>query len=197
MEPRGLGVDPEVSTYHVDHLRQILWALPRKNAGTSIREAIHNLPSVDYAGAFGFNNYHTISVIRHPWDRLTSALYNPFTDDRPFAQKVEEEILGPLRECWMADTFAPLAPTRHIDPHLWPQWATTHGLRVDRWLSFDRLDDDWAKVQADFGPYPDLQHLNAGEPHDWCRPDGEPFDWSPLLGLYGPDFELCGDWEKV
>ena len=125
---------PRVS-YHIDHGREILWILHRKNAGTSLRHAFGAgrgdvTGGVGAADALAWNGYHTISSIRHPWDRITSGLYNPYDDDRPFERKIREEILT-----------RPSA--RHIDSHLWPQWVTLEGFRVDRWLRFDRLREDW------------------------------------------------------
>ena len=68
---------PRVS-YHIDHGREILWILHRKNAGTSLRHAFgagkgHMTGGVDAEDALAWNGYHTISSIRHPWDRIDLA----------------------------------------------------------------------------------------------------------------------------
>ena len=204
MVPQSLAglegeADEPVSTYHVDHLHKVLWVLSRKNAGTSVRHAIEPFGVGETREeAQRYSYYHTITVIRHPWDRLTSGLHNPYSDSRPFAQKVEDEILRPLRDSWkkyavaMGINWLPAS----MDHHLWPQWVTIDTFRIDRWLHFDSLQDDWSALQREF-EYPDLEHHNQGEDRDWRRPDGEPFDWSPLLALYEPDFALCADWERV
>ena len=115
---------------------------------------------------------------------MTSGLYNPYGDDsRSFRQRLDEEVLSqPDLSC--------------VDRHLQPQWYIMEGFRVDRTLIYERLDEDWAELQEEFD-LPNLEHMNKGIDHDWRRPDGEPFDWSPLYDWYERDFELCAEWEKI
>jgi len=107
--------------YFVDHDREILWILNRKNAGTSIREALGVRVMVQAVEAHQFAHYHTVTIIRHPWARLTSGLYNPYNGPLAFAERVQKEIL---------DRPSPW----HVDPHLWPQWVPILGFRVDRYI---------------------------------------------------------------
>ena len=170
--------------YHIDHNRSVLWILHRKNASSSLRKAIETTGGVVDTEALRFKHYHTITLLRHPWDRMTSGLYNPYGDDsRSFRQRLHDEVLTrPDLSC--------------VDRHLQPQWYIMDGFRVDRALIYERLDEDWAELQQDFD-LPNLEHANKGIDHDWRRPDGEPMDWSPLYEWYERDFELCAEWEKT
>ena len=169
--------------YHVDHDRKILWILHRKNAGTSIRKAIGCHSMVSAEEALPYNKwsarYTKITALRHPWSRVTSALHNPFDDDRPIAQKVQEEIFNKPE---IAD----------IDWHLWPQWYVMEGFDDIRVLHVETLNGDWMELQREY-TLPDLEHQNQGDARDWREQD---FDWSLLLPIYGSDFEFGEWWEK-
>ena len=124
--------------------------------------------------------FKIMTVIRHPWDRLTSGLHNPYDDERPFAQKIEDEILS--------------KPSPHyIDPHLRPQWVLLKDFEVDLALRFDNLDREWDVFRHAYPDLPALEHRNEGPRHDW-RTMG--YDFSPLMDWYGPDFDLCTEWER-
>ena len=159
--------------YFVDHDREILWIINRKNAGTSIREALGVRVMVQAVEAHQFAHYHTVTIIRHPWARLTSGLYNPYNGPLAFAERVQQEIL---------DRPSPW----HVDPHLWPQWVPILGFRVDRYIQFVNLPTEWALLQQEY-TLPDLEHKNRGTGHNWRDQN---FDWSLLLPWYEPDFEL-------
>jgi hypothetical protein len=169
--------------FHVDHDRRLLWILHRKNASGSIQKAIGSIGGCLDTEALPYNHYHTITLLRHPWDRLTSGLYNPFGEGpRAFRQTLQEEILNKPH-------------VRMVDRHLWPQWYMMDGFRVDRTLIYERIEEDWAEIMQEFG-YPELEWQNEGFYHNWRKPDWEPFDWSVLNEWYEQDFELCADWEK-
>ena len=170
--------------FHVDHNRGVLWILHRKNASTSMRKAIGMKRAVLEGEAIPFVHYHTITLLRHPWDRVTSGLYNPFGDTpRSFRQTLQDEILDQ-------------SDLSMVDRHLWPQWYMMDGFRIDRTLFYEHLERDWAELQEEYD-LPKLEWQNKGISHDWRRPDGEPMDWSVLNEWYEQDFELCADWEKT
>lgn len=178
----------EMLNFHPDTKRGILWVIHRKVAGTSLRKATEAqimLPP-DHADVQANRHLHTITVIRHPWCRITSAMYNPYTDDRPFRQKIQEEIL---------DAPNPML----IDWHMRPQHLATDLVEIDKWVLYDNLADEWTQLQdlwchQQYG-LPDLTWENRGEHAHWREPDGEPYDWSPLLPIYEKDFALNPDWE--
>lgn len=165
--------------YIVDHDRQILWISPQKNAGTSIRHALGRDERDFDTEARKYEHYHTIAIIRHPWDRLTSALHHPYgCDGRSFSETVEQEILNHVSPY-------------HVDGHLWPQWVVLLGFRVDRWLLFEHIGEEWRKLQSVLD-LPDLPHQNKTQHKHWRE---QPYEWSRLMPWYAGDFLLCDEWE--
>jgi len=167
--------------FHVDEKNDILWIIHRKVAGSSIRKALGIVAMISAEEALPYNaSMHTITVVRHPWDRITSGMYNIFKGgpDVPFSQRIHEEILS--RE-------GPHA----IDWHFWPQSYVMDGFRVDDIDFFENINSHWKYLQT--GYYlPDLPWVNRGEGHKWRDQD---FDWSLLLPLYENDF-YAEWWEK-
>lgn len=170
--------------FHVDSKRELLWIIHRKVAGSSLRKALGIRAMVPHDVALPYNNWRTIMVVRHPWDRITSAICNVFGPiGESFAKRITEEILS--RE-------GPHA----IDWHLWPQSYAANGFRVDDLILFEHLPERWASLRNEYD-LPVLEHINRGKGHDWRHPNGEEFDWAPLLPLYERDFEYCEGWDKV
>jgi len=165
--------------YHIDEERRLLWIIHRKVAGSSIREAIGCRVMIDLEKALTARHFHTITVVRHPWARVTSAAHNPYDDDRSFAQKIEEEILSKR------------SPV-HVDWHFLPQWLPLAAFQVNRYILMENLTNEWPDLQRRYD-YGELQHKNRGDAHDWREMD---FDWSLLEPWYYRDFDINPDWER-
>ena len=172
--------------FYADTDRDILWIIHRKVAGTSLRKALDVAMTIPAEEALPHNaSMRTITVVRHPWDRITSGMFNIFNGgpEVPFAQRISEEITS--RE-------GPHA----VDWHFWPQWYVIDGFRVDDVILFENLAEGWCRLQSEYD-LPELGHFNKGDGHDWRLPEGEPFDWSPLLPWYEPDFAFCEEWKRA
>ena len=168
--------------YHIDHPRKIVWIIHRKLAGASIREALGCRQMVDRETAFRAPEaYKTITCVRHPWDRLTSAAYHPYN-------ATPDTIRGIID---MEVVFQ--ADPRYMDWHFLPQWIPLKGFRVDYWLVFEHLDESWKRLQKEYPDLPDLEHRNQHGPHDWRE---QPVEWHKLLRWYAPDFDFNSEWER-
>jgi len=169
--------------FHVDDKNEILWIIHRKVAGSSIRKALGIQAMISAEEALPYNkDLHTITIVRHPWDRITSAAYNIFKGQRnamPFGQRMQEEILS--RE-------GPHA----VDWHFWPQSYVLDGFRVDEMEFYENLNSFWKYLQTGY-ELPDLPWVNKGDGHKWQDQD---FDWSLLLPWYKNDF-YAEWWEKT
>ncbi len=185
MTTRQVVVNPPQPklNFHVDKARDILWIIHRKVAGSSLRKALNIQKMVTPGYAVPYNkDMRTITVVRHPWDRITSGMFNPYSGPPgSFEQRIHEEILN--RE-------GPHA----IDWHLWPQSYAAEGFRIDDIILFEKLAEGWDLLRQEYH-LPPLGWVNRGEQHDWRNPDG-PFDWSPLMPWYSDDFRYCEEWER-
>lgn len=151
-----------------------LLILPPKCASSSIKQSCGLTHWIERDQAEAANHLPTIAFIRHPWERIVSALYSCLFSFAPFSERL----------------------TRYLeadDSHLRPQARMLHGLRIDRLIRFERLADEWPKLQTEFG-FAALPHLAARLPDRQQTWQQEPFDWDSLLPLYAKDFELCPDW---
>lgn len=168
--------------YYADDDHGILYVPILKAASRSVQEAVkpwHREVGHEEAVAISAD-YYSVAVIRHPWDRIVSALYGPLRSFAPFAERVSEHILG--RE------------PRYIDSHVRPQAYILRGLWVDTFIRVDRIYSDWAELcqrWPHLGPIPH-KHKGVARPEGWR---GE-YDWDRLLPLYEEDFKLCLDWER-
>jgi hypothetical protein len=171
--------------FHVDEKNGLLWIIHRKVAGSSIRKALGIRRMIRAEEAIPYNlTLRTITVVRHPWDRLTSGMFNPYyVSPEHFAHRIHEEILN--RE-------GPHA----VDWHLWPQSYVTKGFRIDDVVLFEHLQERWDGLREEYD-LPALEHVNRGNGHDWRCPGGTPFDWTPFLPWYEKDFEYFPDWERA
>ena len=120
-----------------------------------------------------------MTCVRHPWDRVTSALYHPYDATKDTFMDIATHVLNGSVELF--------------DWHFTPQWRPLVGFDVDHWLFFDHLDDDWRGLQEIYGDLPDLEHRNQHGPHDWRE---QPIEWSDLLCYYAPDFDFNPKWER-
>ncbi len=150
-----------------------------KCGSRSVRKAAKPLRTdLTYTEAVAFNYLPTIAVVRHPWDRLVSALFSNLMDARPFAERLEAHILGkhPLE----------------MNSHIRPQWFWIRELRIDYLVRVDHFNEDWQEVRAAFPRLAPLRHIHRGEarPEVWQGL----YDWAKLLPQYQGDFNLCPDW---
>ena len=122
------------------------------------------------------DGYFSFAFIRHPWDRLVSALYCNLRSFDPLDERLAQFITD-----------------KHIDSHVRPQVTFLYGHRVDFIGRFDRLHADWGALREHV-PLDWPQQFNVGKhrPMDWRS---APVDWSRWLSLYQPDFDLCPDWQ--
>lgn len=144
-----------------------------KVASSSIRGALAGR-HVDSIPA----GYFTFAFVRHPFDRLVSALYSVF---RAFGDQDERLSLFLDR------------PEHLIDSHARPQVVFLRDRRVDFLGRFEHLARDWAKLQQHV-PLPPLAHLNAGL-HRPARWQEAPVTWERWRPIYAEDFRLCRDWQ--
>lgn len=101
-----------------DHKARTLWITPPRCASLSIRGAL-GLPEGHRDDAK--RDYRTICFIRHPYDRLVSALHHRYLmTDEPFADRVK-------RYCFPPDNW-----------HVKPVTAIVEGFRIDEWRRYDR-----------------------------------------------------------
>lgn len=153
-------------------VRDMLWIIPAKNASSSIKVVLNPGSYISREEALELNRYFTVGVIRHPLDRVVSALYSVCQEPAPFAERLAKYI---------------------HNSHVRPQAPAFEGLRLDFILHVERLNDEWKVLQA-LKELPELPHINVGQhrPKDWR---GE-CDWAAFLPLYERDFALCSDYQR-
>ena len=150
--------------------RDALVIAPLKNASSSVRRALHVRAPLKRADAEMLNGYlRTIAIIRHPFDRAVSALFSIVTDGVGHRD---------LLECWRS-------AARNM--HLHPQHPAFDGLRVDHWIEFGRLDEQWEQLGL-----PPRQHIGKSERPAWKGL----MDWSEPAQFYARDFELWPAWDR-
>lgn len=122
--------------------------------------------------------YFTFAFIRHPWDRLVSALYTVFRAQVPADERLAQFIENPHMP---------------IDSHARPQAEYLAGQRIDYLGRYDRLAEDWRGLQR-IVALPDLSHFNRGKyrPERW---QDAPVTWARWRPVYEQDFALCPDWQ--
>ena len=153
----------------------MLVVLPPKNASSSIKASLGLGDWIPREKAVELNSLYTIGVIRHPLERVVSALYTVLMEATPFSERLRK---------W-----------RH-DSHVRPQAPAFDGIRVDWWLHVERLQWDWEALRQ-FRDLPALPHRNIGSringrPSDWR----DACDWSEFMPLYEKDFALCSGWKR-
>lgn len=153
-----------------DVLRVAYVPIP-KAASSSIRGAVQgrHVESVP-------DGYFSFAFIRHPWDRLVSALY---CNLRSF------DLLD--------DRLAQFINEKHVDSHVRPQVTFLREHRIDFIGRVDRFDEDWREVIRHVD-LPAPQRFNVGKyrPVDWRD---APVNWERWLPLYREDFALCREWQ--
>lgn len=132
---------------------------------------VPRVASTSMATALGYLKYTDLmfAFIRHPWDRMVSAL-TMFEPGVPIHEAYERQISN-----------------YHIRPqaeHLAPFMD-----RLDFLGRYDRLEEDWRWVIDNVGAKP-LQHLNKTD----NKPDWREIDFSRYLDRYQQDFDLCPEW---
>lgn len=123
--------------------------------------------------------YFSFAFIRHPWDRLVSALYSNLRSFAPLDERL----------AMFVDQ-----PDGRMDSHVRPQHLFLEGHRVDFIGRFDHLEVDWEAL-AYITDLEMPERLNAGKhrPASWRD---APLDWKRWLPLYEPDFQLNPQWER-
>ena len=172
--------------YRFDEKRSIAWVLLPKAASTAIRRAIRSIPLSRDEMLEKNARHHTIGVLRHPLDRATCALYSLFMPDaRPFLERFY---------------------AYRDDIHLCPISPIFDEIRVDEWLYFDTLNEQWEGVRTRHG-YPELVATNVR-----ARPGQAPvkmphairplhwkeaaIDWKSVAQPYERDWALDPSWER-
>lgn len=121
------------------------------------------------------DGYFSFAFIRHPWDRLVSALYSNLRSFAPLDERIAQFVTE-----------------KHIDSHLRPQVSFLQGHRVDFVGRFDRFAIDWLYL-CSFIDLPAPLRFNVGRhrPEKW---QDAPVDWDRWRPLYAEDFSLCRAW---
>lgn len=175
---------PRLNFFHHEP-SDTLWIIHRKVASSSLRHALGVKAMLMPGEAKKYANCRTFMPVRHPWQRITTAIINTLGPYKcSFAERIQQEILGKER-------------VEDIDWHVWPQWYGAAGFRVDDVIPFENLPERWGELREEYG-LPRLPYINKGRSRDiWHRPDGDPYDWSPLLPTYDLDFGYCERWKKT
>lgn len=173
-----------------------------KNAGTSVREALHNNPSIQYFGhdvrQEDVAHLKKIYVIRDPRDRFASAFYYLKNHER---SQAENKVFANPNE--LLEALASLDPRALRMMRLSDEIHYVNGTPIltdwvfaqqSRWvwnpwrlLDFDCLDAEIAQLNREMDLGRKLPHLNSSQ--------REPFVFSRdsltlLRCLYKQDFEL-------
>lgn len=167
--------------YHVDDEHRIIWIPIAKCACMSIIKASNSAYEMAHDEALAlatYCDYTVVASIRHPWDRLVSALFSNLFDARTFEERLEDRVChrSPIQ----------------MNSHVRPQWFWLRGFKVDHWLRVHTLTRDWRKLRMSF-PHlqPELEHLH----HNPNRPKWAGlYEWDKIRPQYEGDFELCRDW---
>lgn len=146
----------------VNHELKIAYVDIPKVASTAIRGAVRGIRAEAC--------YFTFAFIRHPWDRLVSALYSVLRSSTPLDERIQQYMEAP-----------------QLDSHIRPQSLFLQR-RVDFIGRYERLGRDWALLQQQFD-LPALTHENKGphRPADWRA---APIDWDRWRPYFAADFEL-------
>ena len=169
--------------YFIDHERGIRWIIIPKCASTTLdvvlgigEDGKHRCgreEALEHADLF------TVVFIRHPWQRLVSAMEMPFQTAGP-------NILARLQRVIVDD--------RSDDVHVRPMHTFTDGFRLDFVGRLENMGADWrvlhhAHRALELPGLPDLVIENAKGAPPWRSLD---YDFGWLRPRYAKDFEL---WE--
>lgn len=163
------------NVYYFDVVRSMLWILPPKNASSSIKACLNLSRWIGREEALSLNHHFTVGVVRHPFERVVSGLYEVEWEPIPFTQRLMKHLHSSI---------------------IRPQAPAFEGLRIDTWLHVERLRDEW-KILREMKVLPALLNLNTG-----VRANGRPAswhnacDWSEFMPLYQRDFDLCSDYQR-
>jgi hypothetical protein len=154
-----------------DTLRVAYVVIP-KAASSAIRAAVQGRHAEQIP-----EGYFSFTFVRHPWDRLVSALYTVFRSQAPLDERLAQFIEN---------------PNIPIDSHARPQVEHLAGHRIDFIGYYHEIERDWSALQHVFG-LPDLQHVNRGKyrPARW---QDAPITWERWRPRYEQDLALCPDW---
>jgi len=160
------------SSRHVwfDRIREIVWIAVPKCASTAIHQVIATGDSYQLAGQPIPKKYYSVMFIRHPWQRIASAM-----------RHLEETSMEGVFQNWMN------CKPEEFNEHIRPYWAFHEQYRLDFVGTLENVDRDWKRLQMDHG-VPDLNMVN-GSPKkvSWKSLD---FDWDKIYPIYEKDFEL-------
>lgn len=159
------------AAYYVERDKGRLWIVPPKCGITSMLATGLVTPADrEMAEKFAAGpGVKVIATMRHPYDRIVSAIYNHLWDPgRTFAERYE---------------------LHKDDQHVAPQAPLLDGFDVDVFVPFE--------LQGVYWPLMGIRHrrvMNAGKrrPRSW-RDVG--FPWEALAGRYACDFEWNPCWE--
>ena len=153
-----------------DQIRGIVWIAIPKCASTSLMEVISTGDPYQLAGREIPKKYFSVMFIRHPWQRLASAM-----------RHLEETTMDGVFENWMN------RDPEEFNEHIRPFWCFHAQYRLDFVGRLESLEEDWKRLQEDVG-LPCLPRKNkAPKKVRWWELD---FDWSLIEEIYKPDFEL-------
>lgn len=178
--------------YRVDEARRVLWIIFPKHASNSLHNAIGEL--VTYPAKYGARllneKMFTVATIRHPYSRAVAALKTVlWSEDRAFEDNLRFNLNN-----------------RHVRPiH-----GTLDGIRVDHWLRFEHLADDWAALDAKRAVteleysrpyrmirYPERLPMINVDPNAGKRPNWRNVscDWKAFNKQFETDFSLNPEYD--
>ena len=124
-----------------------------KNASSSIFDTLHNLTDQEHTHTsiideFSRNDvdlletYDTLAVVRNPYDRFISAVYqhyrdNPDNQGKSYSQIIQLDI---IESNWLNDIFQPQSKYIAFGSHI----------LVNHILKYESLDKDWEKFAIDY-----------------------------------------------
>ena len=151
-------------------LRSIKWTmivLIPKVASSAIRDAVIRSREPEF----------TVVFIRHPWDRLVSALYSVIRSSRSLDERIQQYI------------DAAESAGCQLDSHLRPQVSFIDGRTIDFYGRFEYLTQDWKLLQSRCSGLADLPSKPKSNRPRW---QDAKIDWDRWYPMYRRDFELWG-----
>jgi predicted transcriptional regulator YdeE len=162
----------------------------REYYGLDNSEHIHKDKRLRYGSGKGLK---TVCIIRDPRTRILSAWQNKMHDQKSHG-KNELVSLGFKQGCTFEDFVNHARYVYKKEAHIQPQVEQIPS-KIDYVLCFERIDEDWQKLQVIYDWLPNLNINNSAkyDKKNW-RKYYTPEILKTVKKMYRADFEL---WDKV